>query len=119
MNFTINHELAHDPYTLEVFADYLEEHPYTKQPYLHLFLRARQYEERGYCGGVDPNNGNGVGYGYGDVYGNGDGCGDGHRNGSGYGCGDGFGNGNGYGDGCGWGYADGYGNGYYGYANGY
>jgi hypothetical protein len=83
MNFTINHLLTQDPHTLEVFADYLEEHPCAKQPYLHLFLRTRQHEEKSFSDGFDCKQGDGYCYGYGD--GGGRGYGYGYVNGDGWG----------------------------------
>jgi hypothetical protein len=127
MNFTINRLLARDPYALEVFADYLEEN--SQQSCLHLFLRTRQHEEKGFCDGIDRKDGDGFGDGW--VYGNRNGDGTGY--GDGYGAGYGMGYRTGYymgdgGYGCGFGsnhgdaYGDGFGDGYglaecYGYSD--
>jgi hypothetical protein len=98
MPMNINHELARNPYTLEVLCDYLEEHAATICDHnLFLFLRSRQHEER-YFSDADGHR-YGDGCGHGDGHQNGDGYGDGYSIGDGYGCGYGHGNGNGYGDG--------------------
>jgi hypothetical protein len=93
----LNSFLAQDPYTLEVFADYLEENTTTiRDRSFHRFLRTRQHEERGFCDSCrrQPLNGDG----HGDGYGYGDGCGSGYGDGYGGSCGDGYPYGNGSGD---------------------
>jgi hypothetical protein len=65
MNFTINRLLAQDPCALEIFADYLEENANTiRDQNIHLFIRTRQHEERGFCDGRNELHG-GCGDGYG------------------------------------------------------
>jgi hypothetical protein len=111
MKFTINHLLAQDPYTLEVFADYLEEN--APQPCFYLFLRTQQHEEKGFSDTVDCEEGDDY-YVDGDGWGSGYGCsnGDGYGNGCGYGYGYGYGYDDGDGRGCGYGYGMGNGRGY-------
>jgi hypothetical protein len=115
MNFTINHELAQNHYTLEVFCDYLEENATpTCDRNLYLFLRSWQHEERGFSNSVDCKDGDGFGVVYGTHGGDGFGYGNGYGFSFGYsnGTGDGYGNGNIYGNGFGFGNGYGYGYGY-------